>query len=65
MSTSEEFLERLPEAVEKIERDLLREDHLLERKYKFVKQLDKKNERLFVAQKLIRQKKRNTRDDLG
>ena len=59
MSTSEEFLERLPEAVEKIERDLLREDHLLERKYKFVKQLDKKNERLFVAQKLIRQKNRN------
>ena len=63
MSTSEEFLERLPEAVKKIERDLLCEDHLLERKYKFVKQLDKKNERLFVAQKLIRQK--NTRDDLG
>ena len=65
MSTSEEFLERLPEAVKKIERDLLREDHLLEKKYKFVKQLDKKNERLYVAQKLIRQKIRNTRDDLG
>ena len=65
MSTSEEFLERLPEAVKKIERDLLHEDHLLEKKYKFVKQLDKKNERLYVAQKLIRQKIRNRRDDLG
>jgi len=62
---SEEFLERLPKAIEKIERDLLREDHTLERKYKFVKQQDKKNERLFVAQKLIRQKKRKESDDQG